>query len=284
MVKERSYIAVASFLSFRNFGKMLKSLESQHPLPLAWFVYNDSGKPFKPKRAKFPIVIVPGVDNRAWYFKRLGVNLNYLFSKIPSRFLEEADYVFKFDDDTLFPNDYVERLIPFLRDGCFGCVSGRVESWNGFAWVREKRNSDYACGNGMLFRKEIIGYWRGFPTYPSSDTLVNYTANLLGFRTMQVNEIVFYQDRMEGSNSGLSLEVATAIKHYYLRFPTFMIWYSLLKRSAHRPIGNVKDYLRLKKEIKEEDRLNKPELLKVNNRRIIRAVLRKGRKYFDKWI
>jgi len=229
-------------------------------------------------------VVVSSKPNNFWYYKRLAVNFNYLFKQIPKKLFDEADYFLKIDDDTIIEKDYVKNLIPFLRDGSYGAVSGKILSFNGKEYIHEKRKSDYAIGNAMFFRKELIEYLGGYPMFPSSDTVLNITANYLGFGTRQMDNIIFYQKRLTYVNSGLNQPTCMAVKRYYLRFPAPMVFGLLFFTSGKNVFANFGKYFELVGKVKDCERLDRPELVRANNRRLILIVLKLFRKPFSRWV
>lgn len=284
MVKDRKYLVVSTFLSFDDFEEILQTIEAQTIQPTCWYLYNDSKKPFVPRQSRFPIHMIDAVPNNMWYYKRHGFNVDYLYKVMDQKDFDEVDYILNIDDDTLLPKDYVERLIPFLRDGAYGAVSGKLLSWNGVEWVYENRVSDFAIGAAQFYRKEVIEYWKkGYPVQPAGDTVLNLTANVLGFKTMQIDNVVFWQKRLTYVNSGLGKVVCMAVKRYYLRFPYLVVVGLLIWNSKWKAVPNLLEFWKLTKEVKEEDRLNDFDIVKANNRRLLLIVLKKFRKIASRW-
>jgi len=284
-MKDSNFVVMSSWLSFDNFDVIYGQLCKQVPLPSHWFIYNDSGKEFNPGITKFPITIVKPIPNNAWYYKRLAINQSHIFKVMNKGLFKATDYFLKLDDDTIIPGDYAERLIPFMKDGSFGAISGRIESWNGKMYVPEKRASDYALGSAMFFRRELLEFWdNSYPCYPASDTLLNITSSYLGFKTMQIDSIMCKQTRLTYVNSGFNQPVSMAVKRYYLRFPWFLIFWYLGRGSKTKFFSNFKEFRGLVKNVKESERLDRPEIVRANNRRILLMILKKYRKYFWRWI
>lgn len=269
-----NYIVFSTFKSFKNFKRIRKQIEKQKPLPIVWYIYNDSGKRIEIEKGKFPIKIINGKKNDFWYYKRLAGNLNYLFKKIKKKHWNKINCLMKIDDDTIIPDKYIELLMPFIENSNFGCVSGKIYSKSKKRYVYEKRINHYAIGTGMLIRKEIFDYLKEYPLIAGSDTVINLASCYLGYQNQQLNHIELKQLRLTGQECGMSRSLATAIKQYYLRYPKIIILLNLRRNNKAKFWENYKAYKLRVKKVSETERLNNTELINFNKKRIFLVILR----------
>jgi hypothetical protein len=271
------YIVISTFKSFNNFKKQIKLFNKQKYKPINWYIFNDSNSSLEIK-TDFPITIINGKKNNFWYYKRLAKNLNYLVKKIDKNEWEKAQCILKLDDDTIITKDYIEKLKPFIEDSNFGCVSGRIISKDKLKYITETRVNHYAIGTGMLIRKEILDYLKGYPVIAGSDTVINLTSCYLKYQNQQLNNIVIKQTRKTCSESGTSRSIATAVKQYYLRYPTIILLLNLRRSNKKEFWKNYKAYKKLIKNVKESERLNKKELIVYNKIRLLMVIARNLKK------
>jgi hypothetical protein len=258
--------------------KLLTSLEQQTIKPIAWYIFDD-----RPKRtfyglysSKFKIIILKPKQNKEWYYLRLSKNLNYLVNQIT----ETYDCLFKLDDDTIIPDDYIETLEPFITHSNFGCVSGKILSLDKGKFIEEKRVNDYSIGTGMLIKRKVIKYLNGYPVIAGSDTLINLTSKYLGYQNQQLNHIELKQLRLTCENAKMDRAMATAIKQYYLRYPFWIIYLNFLRHYKTNFRLKWKEYKTFVSKIKEEERLNDKKLINYNKQRLFMVIFKDLKK---KW-
>lgn len=279
------YIVVSTIMSTDNIKKQTEILNRQKPKPIKWYIYNDTMEENKEvkkktKRARFKIRIIKDKrlkKKKMFYYKKAAHNLNKLFEIIIKEKVK-TEYYLKLDDDTMIPNNYIESLEQAIRFENYGCVSGKIISRG----QEEHRNNDYAIGTGMLIRKEIIDWLKGYPKQAGSDTVLNITARYLKMETRQLNSIELKQTRLTAETSGYTRAEGTAIKQYCLRYPATFIILHLYRNSKGRRLKSFRIVWNETRKVKESDKLNKKELIRLNKRRLniqlVKEVWKKLRK------
>jgi hypothetical protein len=269
-----NYVVISTFKTFKNLQKQINIFEKQKHKPLSWHIFNDSDEEEIKYKTSFPIKIINGKRNNYWYYKRLAVNLNKVLKSFSKKDWAKIDCVLKLDDDTIITNNYVEKLTPFVIDSNFGCVSGKILSKIKGKYVNEVRINHYALGTGMLIRKEIFDYLKGYPRIAGSDTVINIASRYLKYQNQQLNNIVIKQTRPTCSESGTTRAIATAVKQYYLRYPFIIIILNLRRSNKKLFFSNYKQFKLLTKDVKNEERLANKGLVNFNRVRLIITIFR----------
>jgi hypothetical protein len=255
--------------------QIVPNIKKQTIQPKCWHIYNDSNSEINIDFGKIKTKIYDKNPNNYWYYKRLAINLNKIITPLmKTKEWKQIDCVLKLDDDTLLPKNYIADLKPFIKNSNFGCVSGKILSKKGNKYIKEKRVNHYAIGTGMLIKKEIFEYLKGYPEIAGSDTLLNLTSRILGYQNQQLNHINLKQTRLTCGNSGLDRTMASAIKQYYLKYPLWIILFNFKRNYKTNFIKKWRDYVKIIKTIKEKERLQDKKIISYNKKRLYFIILR----------
>jgi hypothetical protein len=275
----KKYIVISTIKDeVDNFRKQITMLENQEIKPLAWYIIVDDFFLHRYTMIRsitkhsFPIIFFEADNLKTNYYLRLAKNLDKLVNKIQLHHLAKCDWVMKLDGDITIPNDYVTILFNELeKDTELYSISGGLNTRG----IKDpKRYNDFPLGAAMLFHKELINYWQGYPTFPASDTVLNLTAIHMGKKVKMIDKTMMTQNRKTSSRVKMNPTISTAIKHYYLRYPLGLTILYILKE---KPLGIFKYfnwYLKNKKHI-EKDRLSDQNIIKINISRLKKHKLSK---------
>jgi hypothetical protein len=157
---------------------------------------------------------------------------------------------------------YFEDLISaFVHDPTLGIASGGIYyDINGkLQWIREF--GKYPAGTGRLWRKVCFFETEGYMVEPSPDSISNIKAELTGWKTQNIKEIIAIQTRptsgAEGEWKGYTIDGMNA--HYLNKHP-MLVLLNVIYFSRQNPYyigiayayGYLKRVIRRGKKIEDE--------------------------------
>ena len=276
--KNKNYVVISTIKNeWDNFFAQIIMLEKQDIKPIAWYIIVDDDQLDKYQylvdtiHHSFPIYLSE-IKNKTNinYYKRLAHNLDNLIKNINLEHFNQAQYLMKLDGDILIPYDYTYILLNELNnEKDIYVISGGIKTIG----VKDpKRYNDFPLGAAMLFHKDIVNYWKGYPKYPASDTVLSLTALLLKKRVKMCDKTIMTQVRNTSSRVGYNPTLSTAIKHYYLRYPLGLTILYILKE---KPTSLFKFIIWYLKNKKNAERLNDPNIIRINLERLSKHKLAK---------
>lgn len=196
---------------------LIHSIVNQSVRPVAWFVVDDAsedrtGQIIEEACSKHPWIYSLRLTAKHTY--DLGEHVAHVHINGFEYALDYCErnnidfgYIALSDADIVYPENYFEQCMSFLNgNGQFGIVSGRVLIKDKKGIIYEEgglRLEGHPHGTARVWRKEAFEDTDGYVLTKSQDTVSSIMAELKGWKTKRLHDVVCYQTRETAGKTSL---------------------------------------------------------------------------------
>jgi hypothetical protein len=214
----------------RNLPRLARSLVAQTVTPSAWVIVDDGSTDGTRELAAHL------ADEHSWIHviplattgsAARGGPVVRAFHEGYAALDVEVDVVVKLDADVSMDERYFEQLLDvFGADPSLGMASGLVCELENGEWTRRHVTADHVVGPARAYRRECLDSILPLEERMGWDGLDEVKANVLGWRTRSVPELLFQHHRIQGKRDGSRRRHWTnlgAAAHYMGYRPSYMV-------------------------------------------------------------
>lgn len=188
-------------------GLTIESMSSQVTLPVQWIIVNDGSSDntaeiITAAAAKYPWIKTVHRPNRG--FRKSGGGVVEAFDAgLAECDFQNWDFVVKLDGDLTFDREYFRRCFEcFQRDPRLGIAGGAIHHAVAGRLVLEECPRFHVRGASKIYRRECWDGLGGLVTAPGWDTIDEVKAQMLGWRTETLQDLVLIHHRFTGAADG----------------------------------------------------------------------------------
>lgn len=143
------------------------------------------------------------------------------------------DVIVKVDADVSFPPDYFSRLLDaFSADPSLGIASGGAEELDGDGWRRRYATGQSVWGAARAYRRPCLEAVRPLEASMGWDGIDEAKAQLAGWTTRTLPDLIFRHHRLEGERDGRRWR-AWAARGRASHYMGYRAWYLGLRALHH---------------------------------------------------